>query len=73
MTHDVILFGKRAVPLDNRAKALTSRSRLTSRLRDLSDDLDFRRRWKHVSYIELWSDAAIFRYEDGTKWYLNIS
>lgn len=73
MTRDVILFGKRAVPLDNRAKALNSRSRLTSRLRDLSDDLDFRRRWKHVSYIELWSDAAIFRYEDGTKWYLNIS
>ena len=73
MTHDVILFGKRAVPLDNRAKALNSRSRLTNRLRDLSDDLDFRRRWKHVSYIELWSDAAIFRYEDGTKWYLNIS
>ncbi|WP_027088275.1 hypothetical protein [Cohnella panacarvi] len=73
MTHDVILFGKRAVPLDNRAKALNSRSRLTNRLRDLSDDLDFRRRWKYVSYIELWSDAAIFRYEDGTKWYLNIS
>ncbi len=73
MTHDVIMFGKRAVPLENRAKAPSSRSRLTNRLRDLSDDLDFRRRWKHVSYIELWSDAAIFRYDDGSKWYMNIS
>lgn len=73
MVHDVVLFGKRAVPLENRAKAPSSRSRLNSRIRDLSDDLDFRRRWKHVSYIELWSDAAIFRYDDGTKWYMNIS
>jgi hypothetical protein len=73
MVHDVILFGKRAVPLDNRAKATSSRSRFTSRIRDLSDDLDFRRRWRHVSYIELWSDAAIFRYDDGSKWYMNIS
>lgn len=73
MVHEVILFGKRAVPLQNRAKAASSRSRLKSRMRDMSDDLEFRRRWKQVSSIELWSDAAIFKFDDGTKWYLNIS
>ncbi|MFC4305571.1 hypothetical protein [Cohnella boryungensis] len=73
MVHDVILFGKRAVPLQNRAKALNSRSRFNIRIRAMADDLEFRRRWKHVSYIELWSDAAIFQYDDGSKWYMNIS
>jgi hypothetical protein len=73
VVNDVILFAKRAVPLENRAKAISSRSRFNSRMRDMRDDLDFRRRWKHVSYIELWSDAAIFKYDDGSKWYMNIS
>ncbi|MFB9280074.1 hypothetical protein [Cohnella cellulosilytica] len=73
MVHDVILFGKRAVPLENRAKTSSSRSRFNTRIRAMVDDLEFRRRWKHVSYIELWSDAAIFKYDDGTKWYMNIS
>ncbi|MFC5405129.1 hypothetical protein [Cohnella soli] len=73
MVHEVILFGKRAVPLDNRAKAPSSRSRFDNRMKLMKDDLDFRRRWKHVAYVELWSDAAIFKYDDGTKWYMNIS
>ncbi len=73
MVHEVILFGKRAVPLENRAKTSNSRSRFNTRMRAMVDDLEFRRRWKHVSYIELWSDAAIFKYDDGTKWYMNIS
>ncbi len=73
MVHEVILFGKRAVPLENRAKALSSRSRFNNRMQDMKGDLDFRRRWKHVSCIELWSDAAIFKYDDGSKWYMNIS
>ncbi|RKP55208.1 hypothetical protein D7Z26_08300 [Cohnella endophytica] len=73
MVHEVILFGKRAVPLENRAKALSSRSRFNTRMKAMKDDLDFRRRWKNVSYIELWSDAAIFKYDDGSKWYMNIS
>lgn len=73
MVHEVILFGKRAVPLENRAKALSSRSRFNNRMQDMKGDLDFRRRWKNVSCIELWSDAAIFKYDDGSKWYMNIS
>jgi hypothetical protein len=73
MQHDVILFGKRAVPLENWAKAVSSRIRFNNRLKDMRDNLEFRRRWKHVSCIELWSDAAIFKYDDGSKWYMNIS
>lgn len=73
MVHDVILFGKRAVRLDNRAKKPESRKRLNDRVQELANDLEFRRRWKQVSTIELWSDAAIFYLPDGTKWYLNIS
>ncbi len=73
MVHEVILFGKRAVPLENRAKTSSSRNRFNTRMRAMADDLEFRRRWKHVSYIELWSDAAIFKYDDDTKWYMNIS
>jgi hypothetical protein len=73
MVYEVVLFGKRAVPLDNRAKAPSSRSRFNSRIRELSGDLEFRRRWKHVDSIELMSDAAIFKLDDGSKWYLNIS
>lgn len=73
MVHDVILFGKRAVPLDNRAIKTGSRQRLHERVCQLSGDLEFRRRWKMVSKIELWSNAAIFELDDGTKWYLNIS
>jgi hypothetical protein len=73
VVHDVIMFGKRAVKLDNRAKKAESRKRLNDRVKELSCDLEFRRRWKQVSTIELWSDAAIFHLPDGTKWYLNIS
>ncbi|MFC5703671.1 hypothetical protein ACFPVX_20490 [Cohnella faecalis] len=72
MVYDIIMFGKRAVPLDNRAKKEGSRQRLNERVHELADDLEFRRRWKRVNSIELWSDAAIFRLNDGSKWYLNI-
>jgi hypothetical protein len=71
--NEVLLFAKRAVPLDNRALKAGSRAKLNDRVRQMSGDLDFRRRWKHVSKIELWSNAAIFQLDDGTKWYLNIS
>lgn len=73
MTNEVMLFGKRAVPIDNRAMKAESRERFNSRVRQLAGDLEFRRRWKAVSKIELWSSAAIFEFDDGTKWYLNIS
>jgi len=36
-------------------------------------DLEFRRKWKQVTDVELWSDAAIFWFRDGTKLYLHIS
>lgn len=73
MVYDMVLFGKRAVPLDNRARKPGSRQRLDKRVSELSGDLEFRRRWKRVRSIELWSDAAIFQLDDGSKWYLNIS
>ncbi|TJY43438.1 hypothetical protein E5161_06020 [Cohnella pontilimi] len=73
MVQDVILFGNRAVRLDNRTHKPESRKRLNDRVRELAYDLEFRRRWKQVKTIELWSDAAIFHLPDGTKWYLNIS
>lgn len=73
MVHDVILFGKRAVPIQNRTNKGNSRNRFNSAMKDMADDLEFRRRWKNVSYIELWTDAAIFKFADGSKWYMNIS
>jgi hypothetical protein len=73
LVNGVLLFAKRAVPLDNRAIKAGSRERLDDRVRQMAGDLEFRRRWKQVSRIELWSTAAIFQLDDGTKWYLNIS
>ncbi|WP_123039803.1 hypothetical protein [Cohnella candidum] len=73
MNLDVILFGKRAVPIDNRARMAESRKKFDDRVREMADDLEFRRQWKKVSKIELWSSAAIFQFDDGSKWYLNIS
>ncbi|KIL34604.1 hypothetical protein SD71_18305 [Cohnella kolymensis] len=73
MVHEVILFGKRAVPIQNRAKKGNTRNRFNNAMKNMADDLEFRRRWKNVSYIELWTDAAIFKFADGSKWYMNIS
>lgn len=73
MVAGVLKFGKRAVPIENRGRRTGNRERFDIRVREMADDLEFRRRWKKVSKIELWSDAAIFQLEDGTKWYLNIS
>lgn len=70
---DVLRFGRRSVPLRNKAKRLESRQRLNKRMREMALDLEFRRKWKQVIDVELWSDAAIFWFEDGTKLYLNIS
>ena len=68
-----VKFGKRAVPIENRARQAGCRERFNDRVRQMADDLEFRRRWKKVEKIELWSNAAIFQLDDGTKWYLNIS
>lgn len=73
MAAGVLKFGKRAVPVENRGRMAGNRERFDTKVRELADDLDFRRRWRKVSRIELWSDAAIFQLDDGTKWYLNIS
>ena len=73
MAAGVLKFGKRAVPVENRGRMMGNRERFDTKMRELADDLEFRRRWRQVSKIELWSDAAIFQLEDGTKWYLNIS
>ncbi|MBW5444905.1 hypothetical protein GE107_02350 [Cohnella sp. CFH 77786] len=71
--NEVLLFGKRAVPIDNRSMQVGSRERFNDRVRQMADDLEFRRQWKKVYKIELWSNAAIFQLDDGTRWYLNIS
>ncbi len=73
MVYDVVLFGKRAVPIENCGFKEDNRQKFDERVREMADDLEFRRQWKRTSRIELWSDAAIFKLEDGTKWYLNIS
>ncbi|MGG1311853.1 hypothetical protein [Cohnella laeviribosi] len=70
---DVLRFGRRTVPLQNKAKRVESRQRLNKRMREMALDLEFRRKWKQVTDVELWSDAAIFWFRDGTKLYLHIS
>lgn len=70
---DVLRFGRRAVPLQNRASRLESRRLLNERMREMALDLEFRRKWKNVTNVELLSQAAIFQFADGTKLYLNIS
>lgn len=42
-------------------------------MKEMELDLEFRRKWKKTTDVELWSDAAIFKFSDGTKLYLNIS
>ncbi|WP_051317950.1 hypothetical protein [Cohnella thermotolerans] len=70
---DVLSFGRRTVPLQNKANRLESRRLLNERMKEMALDLEFRRKWKKVTNVELWSDAAIFKFSDGTKLYLNIS
>lgn len=70
---DVLCFGRRAVPLQNRANRLECRKLLNDRLQEMALDLEFRRKWKKVTTVELMSQAAIFKFSDGTKLYLNIS
>ncbi|THF72769.1 hypothetical protein [Cohnella fermenti] len=70
---DILHFGHRNVPLMNRAKRLDSRRLLQERMKEMTLDLEFRRKWKKATGVELWSDAAIVKFSDGTKLYLNIS
>ncbi|GIO14802.1 hypothetical protein J19TS2_43570 [Cohnella xylanilytica] len=70
---EILTFGRRTVPLKNKARRLESRKLLNERMREMALDLEFRRQWKKVTDVELWSDAAIFKFSDGTKLYLNIS
>jgi hypothetical protein len=73
MVNDVIIFGKRAVPIENCGRKAGTRQRFDKRVREMAYDLEFRRHWKRTSRVELWSDAAILKLEDGSKYYLNIS
>lgn len=68
----MLKLGKRAVPVVNRGRRTDNRERFNVIVREMADNLEFRRRWRKVAKIELWSDAAIFQLDDGSKWYLNI-
>lgn len=72
-TPGMLKLGNRAVPVVNRGRRADNRERLNVKVREMANNLEFRRKWKRAAKIELWSDAAIFQLEDGSRWYLNIS
>ncbi|QGR00213.1 hypothetical protein EHS13_22680 [Paenibacillus psychroresistens] len=48
-------------------------NQLKNKLTEMELNLDFRKKLKKISSVELINDVAIFIYNDGTKLYLEVS
>lgn len=72
MIPSVISFKNKAIPVycvDHKSNLDT----LRNKLKEMEYDFEFRKKLKRVLSVDLVRDVAIFKYNDGTKLYLEVS
>ncbi|MGG1550713.1 MULTISPECIES: hypothetical protein [Paenibacillus] len=68
-----IKFKDKLIPVMNFTHKRSHMELLSSKLTELEYNFEFRRKLKMISMIEIIGDVAIFKYNDGTKLYLEVS
>ncbi|RXZ82717.1 hypothetical protein EBB07_09500 [Paenibacillaceae bacterium] len=69
----VITFKRKSVPVFFRSDNTQYYDQLNAKLAEMSNNFDFRKRWKRIKSVEVIRDVAIFQYNDGTRLYLEVS
>lgn len=69
----VITLKNISIPVYLSAEQQHDLGRLNAKLRELSLELEFYKKWKRIRSVELVRDVAILCYSDGTKLYLEVS
>ncbi|MFD2615617.1 hypothetical protein [Paenibacillus gansuensis] len=71
--YTTISYKNKSIPVHNTSGDTTHLKHLHCKLNELKLNLDFRRKMKQISAIELVGDVAIFKYADGTKLYMEVA
>jgi hypothetical protein len=69
---NVVSFKNRSVPVYYSSDQAAMFELLPHKLKELELNFDFRKKWKRIASVELVRDVAVFRYNDGTKLYLEV-
>ncbi|MFC5453054.1 hypothetical protein [Paenibacillus aestuarii] len=68
-----IKFINKTIPVVNYTHKHSQIELLRQKLKELELHFEFRKKLKMISLIEIIGDVAIFKYNDGTKLYLEVS
>ncbi|MEC0228411.1 MULTISPECIES: hypothetical protein [Paenibacillus] len=68
-----IRFKNKSIPVLNFTQRHSHMELLSSKLKEFELHFEFRKKLKMISMIEIIGDVAIFKYNDGTKLYLEVS
>jgi hypothetical protein len=68
-----IRFKNKSIPVLNFTHKRSHMELLSNKLKELELNFEFRKKLKMISMIEIIGDVAIFKYNDGTKLYLEVS
>ncbi|MEW9698801.1 hypothetical protein [Paenibacillus sp. SI8] len=68
-----IKFINKTIPVHNYTHKNSQMDLLSKKLKELELHFEFRKKLKMISLIEIIGDVAIFKYNDGTKLYLEVS
>ncbi|NEW06505.1 hypothetical protein GK047_10830 [Paenibacillus sp. SYP-B3998] len=68
-----IKFLSKTIPVLNYTHKNSQMDLLSKKLKELELHFEFRKKLKMISLIEIIGDVAIFKYNDGTKLYLEVS
>jgi hypothetical protein len=72
MKPTVIKFKNRSIPVTFFNKESASLDSLTKLFESMELNLDFRRKLRKISSIEMVGEVAVFKYFDGTKLYMEV-
>ncbi|NQX63286.1 hypothetical protein [Paenibacillus qinlingensis] len=73
MQANTIRFKNKSIPVMNFTHKRSQMALLSTKLKEYELHFEFRRKLKMISMIEIIGDVAIFKYNDGTKLYLEVS
>ncbi|WNR42238.1 hypothetical protein [Paenibacillus roseipurpureus] len=73
MQANKIRFKDKTIPVMNFTHKHSHMELLNTKLKEYELHFEFRRKLKMISLIEIIGDVAIFKYNDGTKLYLEVS
>jgi hypothetical protein len=73
MQANTIRFKNKSIPVMNFTHKRSQMELLSSKLKEFELHFEFRRNLKMISMNEIIGDVAIFKYNDGTKLYLEVS